>query len=122
MLKSHYGDDTVFLNLPCGTCALDVVVKFEHICINIEYDGSFWHQDQQKDRHRDEFVKTQGYKVLRIKSGKMIPGLTDLVNKIETLRDREHTYGEIILPDWKTPQNDCDSNQTNTDDESLSIN
>lgn len=121
MLKSHYGENNVLLNVPCGTCALDVVVKFEYTCINIEYDGAFWHKDQQKDRRRDEFVKTQGYKVLRIKSGKMIPELTDLVDKIERLKNGKHTYGEIVLSDWKTIQNDYNDNQIDIEDESHDI-
>lgn len=122
MLRDHYGDDCVKLNYPCGRCSLDVVVLFDDIKIDVEYDGSFWHADQNRDRRRDEFVKIQGYRILRIKSRREIPDFADLVNKIEILRDGEHTYDEIVLPDWKTTQNDCDNNQTNTDDESLGIN
>ena len=106
MLRVYYGDDLVKLNYPCGSCSLDVVVLFDDVKINIEYDGSFWHADANKDRKRDEFVKTHGYRVLRIKSRRSIPNLTDLVDKIESLKDGEHTYDEIVLPDWDTKQND----------------
>jgi hypothetical protein len=122
LLKKYYGEDRVEINCACGKCSIDISIFFENISIDVEYDGWYWHQNARRDRARDEFIKTQGYKILRIKSRTMIPDFTDLVNKIETLRDGEHTYNEIVLPDWKTVQNDCNNNQTNTDDESLGIN
>ena len=121
MLKKYYGDNCVEINYACGTCSIDVVVFFENISIDVEYDGWYWHQNTQKDRARDEFIKTQGYKILRIKSRTMIPDLTDLVNKIEELRNGKHTYDEIVLSDWKTTQNDCDNHQTNINNESYDI-
>lgn len=111
VLMNHYGEDCVKLNYPCGRCSLDIVVLFDDININIEYDGAFWHTDLNKDRRRDEFVKTQGYRILRIKSNHLTPNFTDLVDKIESLRNGEHTYDEMILPDWKTIQNDYKDNQ-----------
>lgn len=122
LLKKYYGDDHVEINYACGRCSMDIVVFFENVFVNVEYDGWYWHQNAQKDRARDEFLKTQGYKILRIKSSTMIPELTDLVDKIEFLRSGEYTYGEIVLPDWKTQQNDYKDNQINIDDESLDIN
>ena len=107
MLQEYYGIDNVFLNFPCGNCALDVVVKFVDVCIDVEYDGAFWHRDKNKDRRRDEFVKAYGYKILRIKSNRIVPDITDLVNAIEDLRCVDHTYNEIVLPDWKIVPNNC---------------
>lgn len=105
MLKNYYEDNIVKLNYPCGNSFLDIVVFFDDIKINVEYDCWFWHQDANKDRRRDEFVKTQGYRVLRIKSRRCIPDCADLIDKIEKLRCSDHTYDEIILSDWKTIQN-----------------
>ena len=122
MMRNYYGEDCVKLNYPCGRCFLDVVVMFENISINIEYDGAFWHTDLNKDRKRDEFVKTKGYRILRIKSRRKIPELTDLVNTIELLKNGEHTYSEIVLPDWETTQNDYNINQIDINDENLDIN
>jgi len=105
MLKAYYGDDNVKINQACGRCSMDVVVFFENTPINVEYDGWYWHQNAQRDRARDEFIKTQGYKILRIKSRTMIPELARLVYTIEDLKDGEHTYNEIVLSDWLTTQN-----------------
>lgn len=33
----------------------------------IEFDGSYWHKDIEKDLKRDQFLKDMGYEVLRIK-------------------------------------------------------
>lgn len=122
LLKEYYGEDNVKINYPYSRCSMDIVIFFENISVDVEYDGWYWHQNARQDRARDEFIKTQGYKILRIKSRTMIPELTYLVNTIKALRDGEHTYDEIVLPDWETTQNDCDNNQINTADESLSIN
>lgn len=105
MLKNYYGDDMVKLNYPCGSSFLDVVIFFDDINIDVEYDCWFWHQDANKDRRRDEFVKTQGYRVLRVKSRRYIPDCADLINKIENLKCTTHTYDELILSDWLTTQN-----------------
>lgn len=109
MLKEYYGDDAVKLNYPCGRCALDTAVFFDNVNIDVEYDGSFWHSDANKDRKRDEFVKAQGYRILRIKSRRDTPVLQDLVNKIEDLRNGKHTYDELVLSDLGTTQNECDT-------------
>ena len=112
MLKEYYGDDYVKLNYPCGWYSLDVAILFDDIAVNVEYDGAFWHTNQDKDRKRDEFVKDYGYRILRIKSGTKIPNFADLVDKIESLRYGEHAYDEMVLPDWETTQNDYNDNQT----------
>ena len=122
LLKKHYGEDRVEINYACGRCSMDIVVFFENISVNVEYDGWYWHQNANKDRARDEFIKKRGYRILRIKSGMAMPNFSDLVDKIEDLRDGEHTYDEMILPDWKTTQNDCKDNQQDVNDESLDIN
>ena len=56
--------------MPCDKCSLDCVVCVEGFYIDVEYDGAYWHQDKQKDRRRDNFVKTQGYKIFRIRGDK----------------------------------------------------
>lgn len=66
----------VELNYPVSTLSLDILLILGETKIDIEYDGSFYHQDASKDRRRDEFVKSKGYKVLRIKEDKKIPELS----------------------------------------------
>lgn len=34
--------------------------------IDYEYDGSYWHQNKEKDRIRDEEIKEVGWKIIRI--------------------------------------------------------
>lgn len=96
MLREMYGDCD--MNVPCGDSSLlDCVVVVDGIKVNVEYDGSYWHQDAQKDRRRDEFVKSQGYKVLRIKSRRSIPTQEQLKEKIDYLVKDNQSYTELNL-------------------------
>lgn len=44
---------------------LDVAVVDEKI--NFEYDGLYWHKNDKRDKHRDNFLIKNGWKVLRFK-------------------------------------------------------
>lgn len=99
LLKDVYTE--CFLNYPCGSCFLDCCVKINDYNFDIEYDAPYWHQDEQRDRRRDEFVKSQGYKVLRIKSGHKTPSLECILAKINEMIDYDLKYSEIILDDYK---------------------
>lgn len=57
----------------------------------------YWHQDYQKDRRRDEFVKSQGYKVLRIRANKSLPTNEQIINAIDYLVKDNHSYTSIEL-------------------------
>ena len=85
------------LNYPCGRCALDCAIKVEDTFIDVEYDGVYWHQDATKDRRRDYFVKSQGYKVLRIKGTNKIPKKEELLEAIDYLVKGSHSYMQINL-------------------------
>lgn len=91
----------VELNFPVNNLNLDIAIFIEKIKIDIEYDGCYWHQDSQKDRQRDEFLKTQGWKILRIKSNRLIPDFTDILSLINKLVVTDRTYSQIVLSDWK---------------------
>ena len=67
------------------------------VLINIEYDGKFWHNNPQSDRKRDEFVKSQGYKIIRIKGSHNIPSLEQIQSAIEKLINSEHKFIEIDM-------------------------
>lgn len=88
-------------NVLVGRCILDIVVELNSIKIDIEYDGWYWHQDQQKDRRRDEFLKLKGYRILRIKGGHKLPDDAEFFDAINDLAHGEYRYKEIVLSDWK---------------------
>lgn len=97
LLEQLYGKCD--LEVPCGQCSLDCVVKINSINIDVEYDGWFYHQDIQRDRRRDNFVKSCGYKILRIKGNKKdtLPS-NDLIDKhIQQLLNSNVQYSEIVM-------------------------
>lgn len=95
LLADMYGSCDI--NVPCGRNSLDCVIKIGDIKIDIEYDGAYWHQDAQKDRRRDEYVKSQGYKVLRIVSERTLPTQEQIQDKINFLINSEHKFASINL-------------------------
>jgi very-short-patch-repair endonuclease len=91
----------VELNYPLSNVNLDVAIFIGNIKIDLEYDCWYWHKDNQKyDRKRDEFTKSQGWKVLRVKSNKKIPSLEELIQSIDKLINSSRKYTEIVLDDW----------------------
>ena len=102
ILKKEYGS-LINSNVSYSKLSLDMLLVVENIKIDIEYDSSYWHEPN-RDRKRDEFLKLNGFKILRIKSGKEIPEKKDLVDKIEFLLDSDHSYSELILKDWNEAQ------------------
>lgn len=91
----------VELNYPVSRCSLDVALFIDDIKIDIEYDCCYWHKDKVKDRKRDEFLKTQDWKVLRIKSKYKIPSLKQIEEGIFKLVNTDRTFTQIVLDDWK---------------------
>ncbi len=95
ILEELYGNCE--MNKPCGQNLLDCVVEVEGILIDVEYDGWYWHQDTQRDRRRDEFVKSQGYKVLRIVGNKKVPNKEELIAKIKELTSTNKKFAKISM-------------------------
>lgn len=95
ILSTIYGNCD--LNVPCGDALLDCVVNVDGLRIDVEYDGAYWHRDAQKDRRRDEYVKSQGYKVLRVKSRRSVPTQEQIKEKIDYLVKDNHSYTELNL-------------------------
>lgn len=100
IVKAQYPE--AILNYPYSTCTLDIFVEIHGIKIDIEYDGSYWHQNKQRDIRRDKFLQSEGFKTLRVRSGHLIPTEKELFDTIEYLVNTEHNFGEIVLSDWKT--------------------
>ena len=100
MLEEIYPDYFSELNYVLSSLFLDIIlIVNDEIKIDIEYDGNYWHKDSQKDRRRDEYVKSQGFKILRIRSGHLLPTKEQLVSAISKLING-YTFTEIILKDW----------------------
>ena len=99
MLKEQYKN--VELNYAFGKFSLDVALFVYDKKIDIEYDGWYWHQDKQRDRRRDDVLKSQGWSVLRVRSGNKIPTIEQLVEKIDYIINNNIKYSEIVLDDWK---------------------
>ncbi len=104
IIQSRY--PSAELNYPHSTCSLDIFVEVKGVKIDIEYDGSYWHQDKQKDIKRDKFLQSQGFKTLRVRSGHLLPTEQELFDAIDYLVNTEHHFKEIILSDWKTKEDE----------------
>lgn len=85
LCKDIYGEDNVELNRVLNSFSLDVALLYKGQLIDIEYDGTYWHTDEQKDRRRDEVVKSHGYKVIRFRGKKDPPSKEVLVDTIEEI-------------------------------------
>lgn len=95
-LKEIYGNGE--LNYPCGRCSLDCMVIVDGIKIDVEYDGQYWHKNKGgKDYQRDWFVRSQGYKILRIKGNIQIPTDEEIKNAINYLMEPENCYTKITV-------------------------
>ena len=101
MLSNLYADKEVQINYPYGRCSLDIALFIDDKNIDIEYDGWYWHQDLQHDRRRDEFLKSNGWKIIRIKGSHKIPTENQLQEAINRIIENEYSYTEIDLDDWK---------------------
>lgn len=103
IIKEMFPNSLVELNYPLSSLSLDVVLFLsDDLKIDIEYDGSYWHTDAQKDRRRDEIVKKLGFKILRIKSGKKIPTKEQLKQEINYISQNDKMFAQIILSDWES--------------------
>lgn len=101
MCKELFPQNEIQLNYFLDCYFLDIVF-FENNSqkINIEYDGWYWHEkNQEKDKKRDEYILSNGFKILRIKSGSLLPTKEQIVNAIKELLTTDKNFEEIILPD-----------------------
>ena len=101
LCKELYSENEILLNYPVGRCFLDIAIISASYKINIEYDAFHWHQDKQHDRRRDEFIKSEGWKVLRVKSSHKLPTKDQLEYAINKLVNEGYSYTEIVLDDWE---------------------
>lgn len=96
LIKEIYGNCEI--NYPCDKVSLDCVVIVNNIKIDVEYDGYYWHRDEQRDRRRDNFVKSKGYKILRILAYQnRIPTIEELTDSINFLLTNNNSFYRIEL-------------------------
>ena len=71
MLKQQYGKENCYPSYPTEKAVLDCLIIVNGIKIDVEYDGNYWHKNKvEKDKERNEWLISNGYKVLRIKGDK----------------------------------------------------
>lgn len=107
----------VTLNYPVGRLTLDIALFLNGLKIDIEYDGWYWHQNKQRDRARDEVLKSLGWRVIRVRGGVEVPSLFCMQEAIERILNGK-MFTSVILSDWKEPgmevQNEQLSNCSNS--------
>ena len=98
LLKGCY-QNYMELEYPCGPYSLDIMIDFDNIKIDVEYDGWFWHQNEKRDRRRDNYVKRKGYKILRVLSNKFdtLPSVELLKLNISTLLNTDTSFIRITM-------------------------
>jgi len=66
-----------FVVKECNKC-IDIALPTRMIAI--EYDGSYWHQDEEKDKQRQKQIESLGWRFIRFRD--YIPSLEELRDKI----------------------------------------
>jgi len=69
------------LNYQILNYSVDIVIPSKNIAI--EYDGSYWHQDKEKDDLRQNKIMNEGWNFLRYRD--MIPTKDELTNDINNI-------------------------------------
>lgn len=96
LVQQMYGKDNCDDSQIIDGKILDIVLYIDGNKIDIEYDGSYWHQNKNKDINRDIRLRSRGYKILRVKGNYQIPTQEQLKNAIDYLVDN-HSKTTIIL-------------------------
>lgn len=97
MIIDLYGNSE--LNYPCDKVCLDCMTIVNGNKIDIEYDGWFWHKDKQvEDRRRDNFVKSQGYKIIRfVAYENRVPTEQELCGAIDKIVTANRNFIKVEL-------------------------
>lgn len=93
ILKEFYGEDNCYPSYPTNKAVLDCLVIINSVRIDVEYDGGYWHKDKvEKDIERNEWLLSNGYKILRIKGNKKdkLPTIERIDQEINNLLNGEN--------------------------------
>ena len=99
MLVEIYGNENCFPSYSVDRVNLDCLLIVNGVKIDVEYDGLYWHQEtKDKDRKRNHWLMSNGYKVLRILGNPKddIPTKDQLINEVEYLLNG-HSIGYINM-------------------------
>lgn len=90
LLKKIYGEDNCQPQFNCDKLSFDCLLTIGDIKIDVEFDGWYWHKDKQhKDRKRNYFVMSQGYRVLRFISKNSLTE-KDIIDGVNYLINNNH--------------------------------
>jgi very-short-patch-repair endonuclease len=56
---------------PIGPYIVDFVIHEHHLVIEVDGEHHFLPDRMQRDRHRDEWLASQGYKIIRLNTGEL---------------------------------------------------
>ena len=105
LCKEMFPEWKIEVNVPLKELTLDIkLVTSDNKIIDIEYDGWYWHRDKIRDRKRDEIIKKYGYKIIRIRSGNLIPTKEQLQESINYVLQEGKNFSRITLDDWVEPE------------------
>jgi protein-arginine kinase activator protein McsA len=94
-LATLLGVPEEYINYKLNNRYIDIAYP-EHK-IAIEYDGWYWHKDDNNEK--DEDIFSSGWKLLRIKSRTSLPDKSSVLGCLDKLKNG-NTYQEIVLGDW----------------------
>lgn len=99
LVKETYPNCKVTFGFVLERAVFDCLLEIQGEKIDIEYDGEYWHNleaNKKRDIRRDYFVRSKGYKILRVKGNFEIPTKQQLVEAIDSLlQGKNHT--KIVL-------------------------
>ena len=102
MCKDNFKEFKITLNKQVKSFNLDIeIITSNNIKIDLEYDGWYWHKNKGKDFARDYIIKKEGYKIIRVCSGKQLPTIEQIQNAINYVSQENKNFAKIVLSDWK---------------------
>ena len=67
--------------------------------IAVECDGDYWHQDEEKEKIRDDIIISNGWDILHFKEGDILSDISKCVDSVERLmNNHEGNYEFMWLP------------------------
>lgn len=88
------------LNVRVGRYTIDIVKRMGKVNIAIEYDSWFFHGDgEAHDRMKDQALLNADWRMLRIRSNKLIPSKGQIDDALDRLVAGE-LWLDIVLEDW----------------------
>lgn len=94
--KEIFGKENVLLNYSLGKYSLDIFIKYNDIKIDLEYDGCYWHQDENKEKIRNNYVLNNDYRIIRIKGNNRDNNLPTKEKLLEIIENSKKTKLQII--------------------------